>query len=225
MFELKTKELGHFDVAVCGGGIAGVCAAVTAARQGACTILIERSGCLGGTMTEGFIPNMLDALNKGGIVKEIWDFLNAHDMTCTRRGPRVDENGKKIPGVLLDTEGAKYFFDKLTHDAGVKVLFHSQAAAVSMKDDRIESLLIVTECGNYTLTAENYVDATGGGLLADMAGCSWECGDPFEGRPSPASMAVCVTGMPPELDGTDSGAAKSRYSDMLLEHGIAISAQ
>ena len=38
-------------------------------------------------------------------------------------------------------------------------------------------------------------------------------------------MAVCITGMPPELDGTDSGAAKSRYSDMLLEHGIAISAQ
>ena len=134
MFELRTKELGHFDVAVCGGGIAGVCAAVTAARQGANTVLIERSGCLGGTMTEGFIPNMLDALNKGGIVKEIWDFLNAHDMTCTRRGPRVDENGKKIPGILLDTEGAKYFFDKLTVDAGVKVLFHSQAAAVSMKD-------------------------------------------------------------------------------------------
>lgn len=225
MFELRTKELGHFDVAVCGGGIAGVCAAVTAARQGANTVLIERSGCLGGTMTEGFIPNMLDALNKGGIVKEIWDFLNAHDMTCTRRGPRVDENGKKIPGVLLDTEGAKYFFDKLTVDAGVKVLFHSQAAAVSMKDGGIESLLVVTECGNYTLTAENYIDATGGGLLADMAGCSWECGDPFEGRPSPASMAVCITGMPPELDGTDSGAAKSRYSDMLLEHGIAISAQ
>jgi len=225
MFDLKIRELGHFDTAVCGGGIAGVCAAVTAARNGANVILVERSGCLGGTMTEGFIPNMLDALNKGGIVKEIWDFLNAHDMTCARRGPRVDENGKKIPGILLDTEGAKYFFDKLTHDAGVKVLFHSQAAAVSMEDGAIGGLLLTTECGNYSLTADIYIDATGHGMLADMAGCSWECGDPFEGRPSPASMAVCVTGMPPELNDTSGPDQKTAYGQMLLQHGVPISAE
>ena len=70
MFSLKTKHLGHFDVAVAGAGVAGVCAAISAARGGSKVVLIERGGCLGGTLTEGFMPNIMDAANKGGIVKD-----------------------------------------------------------------------------------------------------------------------------------------------------------
>ena len=43
----------HYDVIVAGGGPAGVCAAVAAARQGARTALIERYGILGGMLTSG----------------------------------------------------------------------------------------------------------------------------------------------------------------------------
>ena len=134
MFNLNVKELGKFDVAVCGGGIAGCCAAISAARAGAKTILIERGGSLGGTLTEGFMPLILDADNKGGLVKELYDFLNEHNMTVARRGSPVDENGKRIPGRMVDTEGCKYFFDKTCTDAGVKILFHIQVAAVDMTE-------------------------------------------------------------------------------------------
>lgn len=223
MYDLKTKELGSYDVAVSGGGIAGVCAAISAARAGAKTVLIERSGSLGGTLTEGFIPLILDADNKGGIVKELFEFLSAHGMTLSRRGARLDGDGNRIPGRMVDTEGCKYFFDRACRDAGVDVLFYSQTAAADIDGDRIRSILVVTECGNYTLEAGIYIDATGNGALADIAGCEWECGDPHGGNPSPTSVAVCAVGMPNGYGGTDSVDDKREYADMLKAHGISIS--
>lgn len=225
MFSIEAKSLGEFDVAVCGGGIAGACAAVSAARAGAKVVLIERSGSLGGTLTEGFMPLILDADNKGGLVKELYDFLNSHNMTSPRRGGPFDENGKRVPGRMVDTEGCKYFFDKVCTDAGVTVLFHSQAAGVNMDGEEIESLLVVTECGNYSLKARVYIDATGNGLVADLAGCKWDCGDPTDKNPSPTSIGVCAVGQPLEYNGTDSTADKDAYAKMLLDHDIKISAE
>ena len=78
MFDLDLKKLGEYDVAVMGGGIAGSCAAISAARNGANVILVERGGSLGGTLTEGFMPIFLDSDNKGGIVRELYSFLDSH---------------------------------------------------------------------------------------------------------------------------------------------------
>ena len=225
MFEIRTKELGQYDVAVCGGGIAGVCAAVSAARTGARVILVEKAGSLGGTLTEGFMPNILDRDNKGGIVRELFAFLDAHGMSCPRHGKRVDENGRKRTGQLVDTEGVKYFFDKICTEAGVEVLFHSQIAALETDGDRITGALVATECGNYTLRASLYVDATGSGIVADFAGCAWECGDPAEKRPSPASLSVCAAGLDPDYDGVAGGDEKTAYAEKLREHGVEVSAQ
>ena len=188
MFNLDTRDIGKFDVAVCGGGIAGACAAISAARRGAKTVLIECAGSLGGTLTEGFMPLIIDADNKGGLVKELYTFLDSHKMTIAKRGERISENGDPIPGRMVDTEGCKYFFDKTATEAGVTVLFHSRVSAVEMDGDRINSILLTTECGNYPLSAEVYIDATGNGSLAALAGCEWDFGDPHEKRPSPTSM-------------------------------------
>ncbi len=223
MFTVSCREFGHFDVIVCGGGVAGVCAAVRAAENGAKVLLIEAESCLGGTMTAAFMPHILDGDNKGGIIRALFDFLNAHDMTCARRAPKVDASGKRIPGRLIDTEGAKYFFDRLCGQAGVRVLFHSRVCEAEMQGDRIARLLIASECGNLTVSAPLYIDASGNGNLAALAGCAWECGDPAEGRPSPASMSVCAAGFPDGYDGTDSTDEKTRYGEMLRRNGIEIS--
>lgn len=221
------------DVAVCGGGIAGVCAAISAARNGAEVVLIERGGSLGGTLTEGSMSYIMDSANKGGILRELFDFLNRYEMTGVRRGKRVDENGRKIPGPMADVEGSKYFFDKACAEAGVKVLYYSHVTAVEFTEESgfdnqkraIDRILISTECGNYSLKAALFVDATGNGLVADFAGCSWECGDPVEKRPSPASMGVSVIGFPADYDGTNSIEEKTEYGQMLMENQIHISSE
>ena len=92
-FEIKAENIGHFDVAVSGGGIAGACAAISAAREGAKVILIERAGSLGGTLTEGFMPILLDSQNKGGIVRELYAFLDSRAEVFD-----IVEKHKKIPG-------------------------------------------------------------------------------------------------------------------------------
>ena len=73
-----TKECSHagyYDVIVCGGGPAGVCAAIASARQGAKTLLIERNGELGGFWTSGLLSWIADVTDKTGVVKEIVDKL------------------------------------------------------------------------------------------------------------------------------------------------------
>ena len=59
------------DVVVCGGGPAGVAAAVGAARKGAKTLLVEQHGCLGGIWTSGLLCWLLDCGNKQGLMAEI----------------------------------------------------------------------------------------------------------------------------------------------------------
>jgi len=225
MFVFKEKDLGSYDVLVAGGGIAGVCTAISAARAGVRTVLVEASGSLGGTLTEGFMPRLIDADNKGGLVRELHDFLNIHGLTLAHRGARVDAEGRRIPGGMVDTEGCKVFFDRACEQAGVTVLFHSRVCAVEMDGRRIGRVMLSTEGGNATVGATVFVDATGGGALAELSGCAWACGDPVEGKPSPLSLALCTVGMPPHLYGTDSVADKDAYAAMLAEYGISISAE
>ena len=55
----KIPVLGHWDVIVCGGGAAGCAAAVTAEKQGARTLIIERDGYLGGATVNQLMPHIL----------------------------------------------------------------------------------------------------------------------------------------------------------------------
>ena len=65
------------DVIVCGGGPAGVAAALASARSGARTRLIELHGCLGGVWTAGLLSWIIDAGNKPGIMREITEALDS----------------------------------------------------------------------------------------------------------------------------------------------------
>ncbi len=223
MFKLDPKKLTDCDVAVIGGGVAGVSAAVTAARQGASVTLLESDNCLGGILTESTVAYIMDKGGKSGIVKELYDFLHEHDMCCPRFGDRRDETGHNRKGDLLDVEGAKYFFDKICTEAGVRVLFHSRAIAAEQDETGITSLLLSTDCGLYTLKATVYIDASGNGDIADMVGCEWECGEPGTGRVQPASIGGVVSGFDESYNGVEGEATKTAYGNMLREHGIITS--
>lgn len=219
-FELTPKETYKYDVVVCGGGVSGVSAAISAARNGAKVALIEAFGALGGTLTNGLMLRLMDSANKGGIVAELLSFLTSKNMTCTRFGKRLDENGRLIPGEMMNPEGAKYFFDRGCMNAGVEVFLYSRVAAVKQEDGKISSALLVTECGIYAVEATIFIDATGNGDVAAMAGCEFEYGD-ATGATQAASVGGIIIGYPPEFDSIDSEEAKTAYHNMLESYNIS----
>lgn len=228
-FQVETRSLGKYDIIVAGGGIAGSFAAASAAREGAKVLLVEAGGCLGGTLTLSSVPSIMDEIGKGGMLAELFAFLNERGMSVARFGKKIDEHGKKIPGRIVDVEGCKQFMEQLVLASGAEILYYSRIAAVdtSVKHEKthLNQILICTEAGNYSASAQFFIDATGNGNLAALCGCDYECGNAEDGRVSPASTGFTVVGYPDDYDGTDGSAQKREYSNMLLENGISISAE
>ena len=129
------------DVAVAGGGPAGVCAAVSAARMGAKTILVERFGCLGGNLTLGHVSPILGKVCPGTMADEIRRLLNANHLDApkvmTRNGPEEH----------IDHEEAKGILAKLCADAGVTVLLCAPVVDAQMEGRRVTGLTVDTPNG------------------------------------------------------------------------------
>ena len=216
MYNFKVRELGKFDVVVCGGGIAGVGAALSAARNGASTVIIESYGALGGTATVGRMGGLMDAKSKGGMIKELMMFLNERGLIMAHRGERIDKDGKKVPGKMYDIEYAKYYFEKVLKEAGVKILYNSTVCGVDHTDGHINKIMITTYCGNYEISGDNYIDATGNGNLSELCDLKWECGNP----PNPASFGMTLGGLDPNYYGTDSVEDKEACGKLFAQSNI-----
>ena len=111
--ERRTPVAGEYDVIVVGGGPAGIGAAIAAGRAGACTLLIEKYGCLGGMWTSVLVNPLFDYKNKGGLVQEIVDRLDAAGQSVLVAGGMYD----------FDIEEMKYLLDEMTGEAHVEILF------------------------------------------------------------------------------------------------------
>lgn len=222
-YTIRTKDLGSYDVVVLGGGIAGVFAAVTAAKEGMRVLLCEAMGCLGGTMTSGLVTQVLDRDNKGGLIRQMYDDLNAREMTCPRYGARIGQDGKKLPGAMIDIEGTKVWLEKLCQESGVRLMFYARVADVQVEEQKITGVLIASETGNYHVQGKIFIDATGCGALAALAGLRWEIGQPETGYIQPASMGSQVIGMPWEFNDIGNEAEKTAYGNMLRDNGLEVS--
>lgn len=174
----------HYDVIVAGGGPAGVCAAVAAARQGARTALIERYGILGGMLTSGYVNPILGAVAPGTMYDEVISLLNAANMK-TRNGQEMS----------VDTEQAKGLFLKFVYDAGVDIFLQTPVVEVVKEGGAVKGLVVGTQDGLKTLYAGVVVDATGDGFVAARAGARYQMGRESDGRCQPATIEFSLDGV------------------------------
>jgi len=180
---------GAFDVAVCGGGPAGVATALASARGGARTCLIESQGCLGGIWTSGLLGWILDHANKPGIMKEILDGL-------AQRGARAAApDGKATNG--YDPEAMKLLLEDLCTAAKVEIHLHTRVCSALRAGDRIEHAVIESRSGREAVAAKVFVDCTGDGDLAAHAGCGFDFGHPETGLAQPMTLMALVSGIVP----------------------------
>lgn len=210
-FVRNVKDGGHYDVIVCGAGPGGCAAAITAARLGKRVLLIDSAGCLGGYWTGGLMGISLDMPGKGGLPREIVD-----ELTARRQAQWVDG-----ASYTYDIESMKRLLERLAFDAGVQTLLYARVTDVRMEGRRIAAVL-ADGMTSQAFTADWFVDGTGHGTLASLAGCGYDIGHEESGRQQPASLEALVTGVPEALWQSDihNREVKRRLKALLLEMGV-----
>jgi len=173
----KTPVSGEYDVIVVGGGPAGFGAAVASARGGAKTLLIERFGCLGGMWTSGLVNPLFDYENKGGIVQELVDEINAMGMNSS--------SGRMY---TFDFETMKLLLDRMVLKAGADILLHTFFADAIMEDDKICGVIVENKGGRSAYKAKIVIDCTGDGDVAARAGAPWKMGRDSDGKWQPMTL-------------------------------------
>lgn len=175
------------DVLVCGGGPAGVAAAIASARSGAKTCLLELNGCVGGVWTAGLLSWIIDSRNKPGIMKEIQEEL-------FKRG--ASEEAYSNGNVPYDAEKMKLLLEDLLLEAGVQIRLHTRVVGAVVNDkNRLETVLTESKSGREAWTAKSFIDTTGDGDLSAQAGCRFDLGHPTSGGTQPFSLMAILTGL------------------------------
>jgi len=180
--ERRIPVAGDADVIVSGAGPAGIAAALAAARTGARTRLIEANGCLGGVWTAGLLGWMFE-MDQPGIPREITQRLR-------RRGALLGGNADSYN---YDIEQMKLLLEDMCLEAGIEFQLHTRVAGVLVDGGRPSHVLTESKSGREAWAAKCFVDATGDGDLAALAGCGFDVGREPSGECQPMTFMALVS--------------------------------
>lgn len=186
LYKNEIEKIADVDVLVAGGGPAGICAAVAAARQGAKVLLVERYGAVGGNLTLGNVSPILGKVSKGTMYDEIIDLLSANHQDELKVETR---NGKEIH---IDAEEAKGILINLLNSNNVDVMLQTAICDVIKENNVLKGLVVTTPCGLKAITAKRIIDATGDGTVAYLSGCEYKIGRNGDGRTQPVTMEFTI---------------------------------
>jgi hypothetical protein len=216
----ETRVIREADVVVVGGGPGGIGAAVSAARNGADTVLIERYGYLGGMGTGGLvtiIPQLTDYTGKqqiAGITQEWVDRLiarNAVDFPRKEHWGSMDKElvryyfqrsffmtrlDRVVYAAIIDAEVSKFILNEMVEEAGIKVYCHAWGTEPIMEGNHCRGVIIESKSGRQAILGKVVIDSTGDGDLFPYAGIEFETEIPPHFRI--ANLALCFW-----LDGVD----------------------
>lgn len=200
-FEVQKGE--KYDVIVCGGGTAGVMAAVAAARDGAKTLLLERTFTVGGMLTLGeagitkftehcrdvdmYKKEVLDVLATNPRKVQVAGGL-AHDyvIRMIRKGGALGTSGEAGSYVFTDRYCAQLTLIEMLNEVGVQVLYDTRVCHAVMDGDTIRGVVVVNKEGFTEYDADCVIDTTGDADVAAYAGVAYHKGA------SEADVAECA---------------------------------
>ncbi len=184
-----------YDLIVVGGGLSGVCTAISARREGLSVLIVEQSGSFGGAISNNLVyPFMVHYFkNEKG------------EIECYSKG-LLDEikarQDKKISGCNhreFAPEYIKMVLDDMIEDYGVDYLFYTTVFEVKTDRDKVVSVKALAKSTVITLEADYFVDATGDGDLIYHAGCDFQLGREGDGRCQPMTTCFRASNVDVEL--------------------------
>ncbi len=204
------------DIAVLGAGIAGISAALEAARLGRAVVLVDGLPALGGQAVNSIIGTFCGLFANGthghqlthGIAGDILRDLGKQGALHYRRG-----GPSNTTVVMYDEVALSRWIEEAVRKAGITVLTSAILRSVMRDGSRVRAIELATRYGDVMLSATGFVDATGDAALTYEAGFS--CREPADGPFYGTQMMV--------LEGIDENAQPSRQE--LVERARATAAE
>lgn len=184
----QLRVAGSYDVIVVGGGLAGVAAAVAAARAGVSVGLIDKAFGLGGLATLGQVTVWLPLCDghgrqvTSGLSEEMLK-LSVADLTRDNATARFigvpaawRENGdleeRKKSRYLTRFNPTSYMLalEKWILDAGVELMYDTRLCEIHRRDDKISHVIVEDKGGRSALACGAVIDATGDADVCHLAG-------------------------------------------------------
>lgn len=180
---LETEVFKECDVLVCGGGFAGISAALAAVRMGRKTVLLEREYLLGGLGTAGLITIYLplcDGMGRQvsfGFAEELlrlsismgWEAKYPENWLDSDDPAGRNENTKRFQ-VRYNAQLFAMLAEELLLKEGVEILYGTYAVSAARENDKIQAVIVENKSGRQAICAKSYVDATGDCDIAHFAG-------------------------------------------------------
>ena len=181
----KKLPVKRFDVVVAGGGTSGLFAAISAARLGVRTLLLESKGYCGGIAVEGGTAihsfyNLYTAfpgVEKRNVVRGIpMEFMNRLTEMGGSSGYPEMEGGRGYDSVCtaVDPELYKLLAFRMLKEAGVHVALNTMVVGVIKDDTRVKGVITESHAGREAFMADSFIDSTGHGELCARAGAEYE---------------------------------------------------
>ena len=233
---MRSDFVKQYDVVVTGGGVAGVAAALAAARRGAKVALVEKTVLWGGLATAGIIFIYLPLCDGDGTqvtfgISE--ELLKAGLKYGPGEIPAGWRNGKNLAEeeryrVIFSPASMVLAIDELLAASGCDLWLDTLLIDAETRDGRVASVTVANKSGTGKLEAAAFVDASGDADLAFFAGApcptapnalaSWaleycaQAGGPLFAPGIRASIVGCAT----DPDFTAPGVNGRLVSDFLL---------
>ena len=164
---IREKDL-HTEVLVVGGGVAGCCAAVSAARNGAKTILVQDRPVLSGNASSEIRVHLNGVTHlKGGYPERETGIVE--EILLHNRFNNPQDSWHVWDHMV---------YDYVTQEPNLKVMMNTQAIKAKMKGKKIKAVRCwqSTSETEYTIHAKQFIDCSGDGLMAATTGALYRTG-------------------------------------------------
>ncbi len=206
-YQKKIPVYGDFEVCVLGGGPAGVCAALEAARNGRRVLLCESTGMLGGSATSSLVGPFMTCYDRDGNKRVVGGLFDEIIDRTEKFGGAISPDTTDSPSIYtsfiqkyhrrvapFDSFALQTVLDDMMLEAGVHVLLYTKFADSITENGRITSIVLDAPQGLIAVTAKVFIDGTGNADVAAASGVRVWFGHEDGLPPQPATLFFEVSG-------------------------------